>query len=80
MIRWQVPEGYGRKTMDELRIYDAMGRLVKNLIPRQSSLVNVVSWDGTDGYGKLVPRGLYFLVLTNGKNKIIINKKVIRAD
>ncbi len=65
-----------------LSIYDVRGRLVKNLklettdISSSSSII----WDGTDRFGKPVPKGLYFMTLTDGNNRVVINQKVVRAD
>jgi hypothetical protein len=80
-IKLQVPEALSSTAFRQsgrLKIYDAIGQLV--LSHRIPVTNNFFAWDGTDRNGKLVPKGLYFLVLTNEKNKIIINKKVIRTD
>lgn len=70
--------------LSALRIYDVTGKLVKSFsisaTNRKHSEPSVIIWDGTDKTQKPVPKGLYFLVLTDGKNQIIINKKIIRAD
>jgi hypothetical protein len=79
VISWQLPEA-DRGLLQAVRIYNATGRLVKHLVPRQSSLVNVVTWDGTDKFGKAVPKGPYFVVLTDSENRVIINRKIVRAD
>jgi hypothetical protein len=76
LLRWQIPV-LGSSKLD-LRIFDATGRLVTSL--KLDSRTGSNNWEGLDRNGKSVPKGLYFLVLTNEKNKIIINKKVIRAD
>jgi hypothetical protein len=46
-----------------LKIYDASGRVVKNLsVPGAYSLVpTVISWDGSDDAGNKVPAGIYFV-------------------
>ena len=67
----------------ELKIYDVSGCLVKvfslptpyspDLAPRSGAglLPAVLSWDGRDNYGMLLPSGIYFCVLeSNGNNKI----------
>jgi Peptidase family C25/Secretion system C-terminal sorting domain len=61
----------------KLSIYDAMGRLVTNL---KSSANDYFIWNGTDFTGKQVAKGLYFITLTDGKNQVVINRKVIRAN
>ncbi len=49
----------------ELKIYDATGRLVKNLeLPTTYSLLpTYVSWNGTDELNRKVPAGIYFVQL-----------------
>ncbi|UCG93061.1 MAG: VCBS repeat-containing protein [candidate division WOR-3 bacterium] len=46
----------------ELKIYDATGRLIKqfNRLTNHQSLINQVSWDGTDDLKREVPNGVYF--------------------
>ncbi len=56
-----------------LRIYDASGRLVKNLLP-----ANTVVWNGTDESGKAVPAGVYFVHLEIDNQKVI--DKVIKIQ
>ena len=64
----------------KLSIYDAMGRLVLEAQLGTASGSNCLVWDGTDLTGKQVAKGLYFITLTDGKNKVTINQKVIRAN
>lgn len=49
----------------ELKIYDATGRLVKNLeLPTPYSLHSMLTtWDGTDELNRKVPAGIYFVQL-----------------
>jgi unsaturated chondroitin disaccharide hydrolase len=44
-----------------IRIYDASGRLVRSLLEdgRQADGVNIVSWDGRDNAGRVLPSGVY---------------------
>jgi hypothetical protein len=56
-ISWQVH----KETRARLRVFDATGRVVKNLLdtslqPGSYSL----TWDGTDNYGNAAARGVYF--------------------
>jgi hypothetical protein len=48
-----------------LKIFDASGRLVKNLLPRHDACVlpSVLSWDGKNEHGERVPAGIYFCEL-----------------
>jgi hypothetical protein len=51
-----------------LSIYDASGRVVKNLsLPNDyPSMSTVVFWDGTDDAGHKLPAGIYFVELVTG--------------
>ncbi len=46
----------------ELTVHDVSGRLVRRLEsgPRQRG-IHTVRWDGTDGRGRVVPAGVYFV-------------------
>ncbi|MCK4940890.1 M28 family peptidase [candidate division WOR-3 bacterium] len=48
-----------------LKIFDATGRMVKNILPRSSVIADRLSatWDGTDNAGRKLPEGIYFLEL-----------------
>jgi hypothetical protein len=64
----------------EVKIYDAAGKLIKSLYP-VSSIQNqesVVSWDGTDGYGRKLPSGIYFVELETDKG--VITDKIIKLE
>lgn len=68
-IRYQITDNRGQSAGDgtTLRIYDATGRLVRDLgqlsvIGHQSS----VSWDGTDQANRQLGSGVYFIKLTAG--------------
>ncbi len=57
----------------ELRIYDAVGRMVKDLssaIPHTALPMQVV-WDGSDDAGRRVPSGVYFVRLSSGEATMI---------
>ena len=73
VIRWQLPN-----SNFEFRIYNTMGRLVMSHKPRVFS--DYFIWNGKDRNGKLVPKGLYFLILTDNKKQVIINQKLIRVE
>ncbi|HEC77653.1 MAG TPA: T9SS type A sorting domain-containing protein [candidate division WOR-3 bacterium] len=57
-----------------LKIYDITGRLVKD-IDLNSSLLNLIMWQGDDNYGNPVSAGVYFLKLESKGYKQV--KKVI---
>lgn len=65
-IRYGIADnGYKITDMSnsEIKIYDASGRLIKN-INLQSAIIShqsSVSWNGTDDLGLLVPAGIYFV-------------------
>jgi hypothetical protein len=73
-IRFSLPAN----NKASLKIYDVSGKLVTSLKPQVIS--NRFVWDGTDLAGKTVPRGLYFVTLTDTKNRVIINRKIVKAD
>ncbi|MBN2090603.1 VWA domain-containing protein [candidate division KSB1 bacterium] len=59
-----------------LRIYDALGRLVIELVnERQASGRYRIKWDGTNLYGQRVPSGVYIYVLEVGK--VRLSRKMI---
>jgi Tol biopolymer transport system component len=59
-IRYQIP----RATWVTLRIYDASGRLVKNLINEsKASGYYSMNWDLKDNAGKMVSSGVYYYEL-----------------
>lgn len=65
-----------------LLIYDASGRLVKNLsFALESSIRNhasAVSWDGTDQEGRRLATGIYFCTLKNGNQTVMVKAVYIR--
>jgi flagellar hook assembly protein FlgD len=60
-----------------MKIYDATGRLIKNLsLPTAfSTLPTSFTWDGTDDRGVHVPEGIYFATFETDTYKMI--KKII---
>ncbi|UCG91142.1 MAG: T9SS type A sorting domain-containing protein [candidate division WOR-3 bacterium] len=56
----------------ELKIYDCMGRLVKQfLLPTSYSLLpTIATWDGTDDDGGVLPSGIYFAQLITPEHQI----------
>jgi hypothetical protein len=63
-IRFELP---GTRTVD-LRIYDASGRLVRELLHGETRGVgrHNVPWDGRDAGGRAVAAGVYFYTLETG--------------
>ncbi len=59
-----------------LLIYDAAGRIIKDLsVDLESCLMNqssTISWDATDQEGRSLPDGIYFCALKNGNQTRII--------
>lgn len=60
-------------------IYDLSGRLVKDfsLNIKNSQLSTVVSWDGRDNSGTLLPGGMYFLVYKIDNLTLLLKKIVL---
>lgn len=59
-----------------MKIYDADGRLVKSF-DLGSGIVNgesVVSWDGTDAHGMVLPGGVFFLKVLNNADAVKLVK------
>ena len=62
-----------------LKIFDATGRLVKDLVPTVYSLLPTsVTWDRTDEIGKKVPAGIYFVHLIAGNDRQV--EKIILVE
>ncbi|MDR1997941.1 MAG: hypothetical protein LBQ83_06430 [Candidatus Margulisbacteria bacterium] len=62
-------------------VYDIRGRRVwqaENYA--RAGQDNIVAWDGRDGRGRLAANGLYVLILTNDKNKIIARGRLALHD
>lgn len=55
----------------EINVFSADGSLVKNLLKQQlSSGTYSVQWDADDSYSKPVSSGVYFVTLSNGKDRV----------
>jgi len=82
-----VPTG---KSEMSLKIYDALGRLVKSFnlpsvyspgfAPRSGAglVPTVVTWDGTDEIGRMMPAGVYFVRLEAGGTEKIEKAVLLR--
>jgi len=80
LIRWQIPKG----EIHGLKIYDAAGKLVTNLVleahPGTASGSNCLVWDGRDNSGRKLSSGIYFAALsyqTNEGQKNLVKKIAI---
>ena len=63
-----------------VRAFDLSGRLVKEILPKRymDPGVQTVTWDGTDGFGKSLPSGIYFLQLTLGSKKETVKVALVK--
>jgi hypothetical protein len=59
-------------------IYDVGGRLVRSIPAISGAEGVVVSWDGRDSRGALVPGGVYFVRLVDGANTSVRKVTVVR--
>ncbi len=78
-VKFQIPSTKlqtNSKFQTTLRIYDALGRLVKDVSLSTSdfSLLTSLSWDGTDDCGASLPSGAYFILLRQGSEVVQANK------
>ncbi|MDZ7377116.1 MAG: T9SS type A sorting domain-containing protein, partial [candidate division KSB1 bacterium] len=65
-ISYRLPGGQ-EKYFVTLKIYDALGRLIKVLVEaNQAPGVYRVTWDGTDMNGRAVASGIYFYTIEAG--------------
>ena len=74
VIKFQIPNSKyqtNSKFQISLKIYDATGRVVKNLSFHPASFIihNSVEWDGTDNSGRRLPTGIYFVRFEAGNYK-----------
>jgi len=55
-----------------LKVYDATGRLVETFFENQNNVPKVQNliWDAISDNGKRLPNGIYFIILTNTKEKL----------
>ncbi len=60
------------KNVTKLTIYDLLGREIKSIInaPLAGGAYNA-AWDGRNGKGAFAPAGIYFYVLTSGRERIV---------
>jgi hypothetical protein len=62
----------------DLRIYDASGRIVKILFDHQSqtSKARSLTWSGRDEQNRILPAGIYFVVL-EADGEAIVEKAIL---
>ncbi len=68
-------KGEGDYSNISLKIYDAVGRLIKQFNNLTVQPFNQIIWLGSDDTGRRLPAGVYFIELRSGESKII--EKVI---
>ncbi len=77
-IRWNLEGEASEIAGLSLRIYDALGRVVKQFDPQTTKLSGRVTWQGDDTSCKRLPRGTYFCILESDKviqlHKIVMLK------
>jgi hypothetical protein len=62
----------------KVSVYDAAGRHVRDLFDGTAEAgTRTLLWDGADGNGRLVPRGLYFLRAEQAG--VVATRKLVRA-
>jgi len=74
-ILYQVPDGEGARV--SLKVFDVSGSLVRVLVDEnQLKGTYRVKWDGRDGWGQVVPAGVYFYQLRIG-GEIVTDKTTV---
>ncbi len=66
-----------------LKVFDASGRVVKNLSPLLSGIQHrmiIITWDGTSDENEFVPAGVYFVQLETSKQRLVRSLVKIRLD
>jgi len=66
------------KSEVSLKIYDALGRLVRQWDYQTMRLSDQILWDGTDDHGIHLPAGIYFVQLKTGNNEQIEKAILVR--
>jgi flagellar hook assembly protein FlgD len=62
-----------------LKVFDARGKHVRTLVDEVTLGGNFrISWDGTDGSGRLVSPGLYLVVLSVGNATQMVKVRFVK--
>jgi hypothetical protein len=79
VIRYSLPAAAGIDAEIALKIYDASGRLVRNLPVTESFLSGTtLTWDGRLVSGAVAPSGIYFIKLSHGSRAVTSKFVMIR--
>ena len=74
-FRYMIPDSRLQDKKFSLRVYDASGKLVRDLSSNLASAIlnhgSVVSWDGTDDTGERVSPGVYLICIPGQRIKVI---------
>ncbi|MEO0184776.1 MAG: T9SS type A sorting domain-containing protein [candidate division WOR-3 bacterium] len=63
-----------------LNVYDALGRLVRNINGVSIGAMPSIIWDGRDGAKRPVPPGVYFIQIMNSEDRKTIINKVVKIN
>jgi flagellar hook assembly protein FlgD len=62
-----------RHTTARLSVYNLLGREIKTLAKGYHQPGSyLATWDGTDRSGKIVPTGMYYIIILEGENKQVL--------
>lgn len=76
VISYEIPDTEGQQVQTLIRVYDAVGKVVKVLVDEvKRPGYHTTIWDGTSGSGNLVPSGIYFYKISAGD--FTVTKKMI---
>ncbi len=78
-IQFAMQDARYRMQVTKLLIYDASGKLIKNLSSDLGSgIIDHVSWNGSDQSGRKVPAGIYFVRLEAGGKTVV--EKIVKTE
>jgi flagellar hook assembly protein FlgD len=61
----------------EIQVYNLIGSRVARLVSEvQTAGAHQISWQGTDGQGRVLPKGMYIIRIKTGE--LISNLKVLK--
>lgn len=76
-IYWYLESETMKLQSLSLNIYDACGRMVRQLYRSSMIPLNRLSWDGRDDGGKKIEGGVYFVILKYGQSFCVQQKVVL---